>query len=229
MILQADKFTQNSYCSYIIKTLKPCLFWWSPKRDGFICKRLGCKIVYVSGESTLILYSQWPSWFKGPGDLSTCQREILPCPHGAGCQFTLTMLEMPSSCLLHHLGHLTENDESVDPVLLYLTDPNTVPGTCWAFQSLYQVNRYVGKTNGGWGEKDKKWKEEFQNRYDLPVANKLVWQNINSERPQRKTPVGPSQVTASVLNLSSKSISSFMNRGRREKAAPSHTSFPRRI
>lgn len=130
---------------------------------------------------------------------------------------------------LHHWGRSTENNVSVGPVLLYLADPNTVPGTWWAFQILCQVNRYVSKTNGGWEGKSKKWKEECLSRYDLPVANKLLWQNINSERPQRKTSVGPSQVTVSVLNLSSKSISSFMNRGRRKKAALSRMSLPRRI
>lgn len=75
---------------------------------------------------------------------------------------------------------------------------------------------------GGEKKRIKKWKKEPQKRYDLPIANKCVWQNINSERPQRKTPMCPSQVTASVLNLGSNSISSFMNRKKEEGCALSH-------
>lgn len=75
---------------------------------------------------------------------------------------------------------------------------------------------------GGEKKRIKKRKKEPQKRYDLPVANKCVWQNINSERPQRKTPVCPSQVTASVLNLGSNSISSFMSRKKEEGCALSH-------
>jgi hypothetical protein len=62
----------------------------------------------VSGGSSLIVHSLLQSGCQGPRDLGICQIEILPCPHGAGCHFMLTVLEMPCSCLLHRWDQLTD-------------------------------------------------------------------------------------------------------------------------